>query len=82
MTSVIGRELVYSRRYDANQVIVERNGPYIDIMLGKKLKNPSDLVFFFESDSEQPKHTLCTPKGPYVNSQPRKIDSGAAVTLV
>ena len=40
------------------------------------------LKFFFESDSKQPKHSLCTPKGPYLNSQPRKIDFGAAVTLV
>ena len=34
---MIGRELVYSRRYDANRVTVERNALYIDIVLGKKL---------------------------------------------
>ena len=37
LTSVIGRELVYSRRYDANRVTVERNGLYIHMVLGKKL---------------------------------------------
>ena len=37
LTSVIGRELVYSRRYDANREAGERNGLYIDIVLGKKL---------------------------------------------
>ena len=34
---MIGRELVYSRRYDANRVTVGRNGLYIDMVLGKKL---------------------------------------------
>ena len=34
---MIGRKLVYSRRYDANRMTVERNGLYIDIVLGKKL---------------------------------------------
>ena len=33
---MIGRELVYSRRYDANRKTVERNRLYIDIVLGKK----------------------------------------------
>ena len=39
LTSVIGRELVYSRRYDANRVTVERNGLYIHIVLGKNDQN-------------------------------------------
>ena len=34
---MIGRELVYSRRYDANRVTVGRNGLYIDMVLEKKL---------------------------------------------
>ena len=34
---MIGRELVYSRRYDANRVTGGRNGLYIDMVLGKKL---------------------------------------------
>ena len=33
---MIGRELVYSRRYDANRVTVDRSGLYIHIVLGKK----------------------------------------------
>ena len=36
LTSVIGRELVYSRRYDANRMTVDRNGLYIHMVLGKK----------------------------------------------
>ena len=36
LTSVIGRELVYSRRYDANRKTVKRNRLYIDSVLGKK----------------------------------------------
>ena len=36
LTSVIGRELVYSRRYDANRVTGDRNGLYIHMVLGKK----------------------------------------------
>ena len=39
LTSVIGRELVYSRRYDANRVTVDRNRLYIDMVLGKKRPN-------------------------------------------
>ena len=39
LTSVIGRELVYSRRYDANRVTVERYSLYIDIVLGKNDRN-------------------------------------------
>ena len=35
LTSVIGRELVYSRRYDANRMTVETNGLYIHMVLGK-----------------------------------------------
>ena len=36
LTSVIGRELVYSKRYDANRMTVDRNGLYIHMVLGKK----------------------------------------------
>ena len=46
LTSVIGRELVYSRRYDANRKPVERYGLYIYMVLKKNyLKKSSDLGF-------------------------------------
>ena len=39
LTSVIGRELVYSRRYDANRMTGDRNGLYIHMVLGKNDRN-------------------------------------------
>ena len=39
-------------------------------------------LLFFKPDSKQPKDILCTPKGPYLNSQPLEIDFLAGSTLL